>query len=229
MTRPCNNRKIRVLIADDLQIIREGLSSMLKGSPDIEVVGVAEDGMDAVGKARMLDPDVILMDIIMPRMEGPEAARIIKRENPDVGILVVTMYDREDYIFEMVRAGAAGYLLKNVGSEEVINAVRVVARGESMIHPAVARKILNEFSHLSSKEAKGRKIRTAEGLSARELTVLKSIAEGKSNKEIANTLDLSEKTVKNHVRNIFKKLNVFDRTQAAIYAFKKGLIEPGVK
>ncbi len=216
--------KIRVLIADDHQVVREGLSAVLKMKEDIEVVGLAKDGLDAVEKARQLLPDVVLMDISMPRMNGVEATREIKRENPHIGVVVLTMYDEEDYIFDLVKAGATGYLLKDADSTQIAKAIRAVAHGESLIHPTVASKILTEFSLLA--QGKGRKPgRLEHDLTDREITVLRLVAEGKTNKEIANDLDLSEKTVKNHVRNIFHKLHVYDRTQAAIHAIRKGLIE----
>ena len=216
--------KIRVLIADDHQVVREGLSAVLKMKEDIEVVGLAKDGVDAVEKARQLLPDVVLMDISMPRMNGVEATREIKRENPHIGVVVLTMYDEEDYIFDLVKAGATGYLLKDADSAQIAKAIRAVAHGESLIHPTVASKILTEFSLLA--QGKGRKPgRLEHDLTDREITVLRLVAEGKTNKEIANDLDLSEKTVKNHVRNIFHKLHVYDRTQAAIHAIRKGIIE----
>jgi len=216
--------KIRVLIADDHQVVREGLSAILNTKEDIEVVGVAKDGVEAVEKTRQLIPDVVLMDISMPRMNGVEATREIKRENPHIGVVVLTMYAEEEYIFDLVKAGATGYLLKDADSAQIVKAIRAIAEGESLIHPSVASKILTEFSLLA--EGKGRKAgRLEHGLTDREITVLKLVAEGKTNKEIANVLELSEKTVKNHVRNIFHKLHVYDRTQAAIHAIRKGLIE----
>lgn len=216
--------KIRVLIADDHQVVREGLSAILKTKEDIEVVGVAKDGVEAVEKTRQLLPDVVLMDISMPRMNGVEATREIKRENPHIGVVVLTMYAEEEYIFDLVKAGATGYLLKDADSSQIVKAIRAISEGESLIHPSVASKILNEFSLLA--EGKGRKPgRLEHDLTDREITVLKLVAEGKTNKEIANALELSEKTVKNHVRNIFHKLHVYDRTQAAIHAIRKGLIE----
>ena len=216
--------KIRVLIADDHQVVREGLSALLKMRDDIEVVGQAKDGVEAVEKARELLPDVVLMDISMPRMNGVEATREIRRENPHIRVVVLTMYDEEDYIFDLVKSGATGYLLKDADSTQIAKAIRAVSEGESLIHPTVASKILTEFSLLS--QGKGRKPgRLEHDLTDREITVLRLVAEGKTNKEIANDLDLSEKTVKNHVRNIFHKLHVYDRTQAAIHAIRKGLIE----
>lgn len=216
--------RIKVLIADDHRVVREGLAAILKTKENIVVVGEAQDGQEAVEKASSLMPDVILMDVSMPRMSGVEATRQIKRTFPHVGIIALTMYDEQQYIFDLVRAGATGYLLKDTDSAQIVAAIRAVYRGESLIHPSVASKILAEFSLLAQK--KGKKPSWVEhDLSEREITVLKLVAEGKTNKEIANVLDLSEKTVKNHVRNIFHKLQVYDRTQAAILAIRKGLIE----
>lgn len=216
--------RIKVLIADDHRVVREGLAAILKTKENIVVAGEAQDGQEAVEKARSLLPDVVLMDVSMPRMTGVEATRQLKREFPHMGIIALTMYDEQQYIFDLVRAGATGYLLKDTDSAQIVAAIRAVYRGESLIHPSVASKILAEFSLMSQK--KGKKAAWVEhDLSEREITVLKLVAEGKTNKEIANALELSEKTVKNHVRNIFHKLQVYDRTQAAILAIRKGLIE----
>ncbi|WP_447973683.1 response regulator [Nitrospira sp. Kam-Ns4a] len=217
--------RIKVLIADDHRVVREGLAAILKTKENIQVVGEAQDGQEAVEKARALMPDVILMDVSMPRMSGVEATRIIKREFPHIGVVALTMYEEQQYIFDLVRAGATGYLLKDTDSAQIVAAIRAIYRGESLIHPSVASKILAEFSLLAQK-GKGKKPTWVEhDLTEREITVLKLVADGKTNKEIANSLDLSEKTVKNHVRNIFHKLQVYDRTQAAILAIRKGLIQ----
>ena len=216
--------RIKVLIADDHRVVREGLAAILRTKENLEVVGEAQDGQEAVEKTRSLLPDVILMDVSMPRMGGVEATRIIKREFPHIGIIALTMYEEQQYIFDLVRAGATGYLLKDSDSSQIVQGIRSVYRGDSLIHPAVASKILAEFSLMAQK--KGKKSAWVEhDLTEREITVLKLVADGKTNKEIANVLDLSEKTVKNHVRNIFHKLQVYDRTQAAILAIRKGLIE----
>lgn len=220
------SKKIRVLIVDDHQVVREGLTSVLDGKGDIEVVGLAGDGSEAIEKARELSPDVVLMDISMPKMNGVEATRQIKKEKPEIGVVILTMYADEEYIFDLVRAGAAGYLLKDADSAQIAKAIRAVSKGESVIHPTIAAKILNEFSHLSGKDNKVQKAaRSEDDLSEREITVLKLMAEGKSNKEIANELKLSDKTIKNHIHHIFQKLNVADRTKAVISAVKMGLID----
>ena len=216
--------RIKVLIVDDHRVVREGLSAILKSKENIQVLGEAQDGQEAVEKARSLLPDVILMDVSMPKMTGVEATRIIKREFPHIGIIALTMYEEQQYIFDLVRGGATGYLLKDSDSDQIVKAIQSVYRGDSLIHPAVASKILAEFSLMTQK--KGKKSGWVEhDLTEREITVLRLVADGKTNKEIANNLDLSEKTVKNHVRNIFHKLQVYDRTQAAILAIRKGLIE----
>lgn len=217
-------KRTKVLIVDDHRVVREGLSAILETKDDIQVVGEAQTGGEAVEKARALMPDVILMDVSMPGMTGIEATRIIKREFPHIGVIALTMYEEQQYIFDLVRAGATGYLLKDSDSAQIVAAIRAVSRGESLIHPSVASKILAEFSLMA--EGKGKKRAMLEhDLTEREITVLRLVADGKTNKEIANVLDLSEKTVKNHVRNIFHKLHVYDRTQAAILAIRKGIIE----
>ncbi|HET8761156.1 MAG TPA: response regulator transcription factor [Nitrospiria bacterium] len=216
-------KKIRVLIADDHQVVRDGLSAILQTKDDIVVVGEAKDGVEAVEKTKQLQPDVVLMDISMPRMTGVEATRKIKEQCPSVRVVVLTMYEEEEYIFDLVKTGVAGYLLKNSDSAQIVKAIRSAAKGESFLHPTIAGKILTEFTHM----AEGRGKKPAKGksdLTEREQGVLQYIAEGKTNKEIANALSISEKTVKNHVRNIFHKLDVYDRTQAAIQAIRRGII-----
>ncbi len=217
-------KKIRVLIADDHQVVREGLSAVLRTKEDVEVVGEVRNGQEAVEKARTLKPDVILMDISMPVMNGVEATRLIRKENPRIGVVVLTMHEEEEFIFDLVRAGATGYLLKDSDSSQIVNAIRSIYQGESLIHPSVATKILAEFSQLSGGRGK-RSPKVEQELTAREIGILQQVAEGKTNKEIASDLNLSEKTIKNHVRNIFHKLHVYDRTQAAIHALRKGLIK----
>ena len=194
-------KKIKLLLADDHRVVREGLSAILETKEEIQIVGEAKDGREAVEQARQLLPDVILMDMRMPGMTGVEATRIIKREMPHIGIIALTMYDDQQHIFDLVRAGATGYLLKDSDSTEILAAIRAVSKGESLIHPSVASKILVEFSLLA--EGKGKKKSLLEhDLTEREISVLRFVADGKTNKDIAHVLDLSEKTVKNHVRNI---------------------------
>ena len=217
-------KKIKLLLADDHRVVREGLSAILETKEEIQIVGEAKDGGEAVEQARQLLPDVILMDMRMPGMTGVEATRIIKREMPHIGIIALTMYEDQQHIFDLVRAGATGYLLKDSDSTEILAAIRAVSKGESLIHPSVASKILVEFSLLA--EGKGKKKSLLEhDLTEREISVLRFVAEGKTNKEIGNVLDLSEKTIKNHVRNIFQKLHIDTRTQAVILAIRKGIID----
>ena len=214
---------IKVLIVDDHHVVREGISAILNIVTDIKVLGEAKDGQEAIEQARALMPDVVLIDISMPRMDGVTATRAIKSEHPHMGVVALTMYEEEQYIYDMIRAGATGYLLKDTDSSELTKAIRAIHRGESLINPSVASKILSEFSQLS--EGKEKRSRVDHDLTERELSVIRLLAEGKTNKEIANALDLSEKTVKNHVRNIFHKLHAYDRTHAAMLALRKGLID----
>lgn len=216
-------KKIRVLIADDHQIVREGLAAILNEQKGIAVVALAHDGTEAVAKARELSPDIVLMDISMPGMNGIEATNQIKRENPSIGVIILTMYTQENYIFDLVRAGAAGYLLKDIDSGQIAKAIRIVANGESILNPSIANKILSEFSKLSRNDKKGNS-RNQDGLTRQELIILALLADGKTNKEIANELGLSEKTVKNHMYKIFKRLKVKDRTRAVIVAMQKGYL-----
>lgn len=221
--------KIRILIADDHRVVREGLAAILKSRNDMDVVGEATNGIEVIEKAKTLRPDVILMDVSMPQMNGIDATRAIRKSLPEIGIVVLTMHDDDATIFDLVGAGVHGYLLKEADSSEVVKAIQSIYRGESMIHPSIARKLLVEFSQggPSSKPSKGKKEppRQAYNLSAREIDVLRRVAKGKTNKEIASELTLSEKTIKNHVRNIFHKMRVFDRTEAAIKGIQEGIIE----
>lgn len=209
---------IKVLIADDHPVVREGLSAMLGKEQDIQVVGEAENGMEAVNKAKELQPDIILMDLRMPELDGVEAMRQIGAENPDIKFIVLTTYDNDEYIFKGIEAGARAYLLKDAPREELFKAIRAVYRGESLIQPAIAGKVLDRFAKLS------REAQVPEALSERELEVLKLMAKGAANKEIATKLFISESTVKTHIQSIFQKLEVGDRTEAVTEAIKKGII-----
>ncbi len=215
--------KIRVLIADDHRVVREGLGAILKTKSDIDVVGEATNGIEAVQAAKSLKPDVILMDISMPQMNGVEATRLIKKERPQIGIVALTMHDDDPTIFDLIRAGVNGYLLKDSDSVDIVKAIRSIYKGESMIHPYIAKKILLELSQKEERR-KEEKSGKEHRLSAREIEVLQRVATGKTNKEIAGDLTLSEKTIKNHVRNIFHKMQVYDRTEAAIKGIKEGII-----
>ncbi|MBL7165643.1 MAG: response regulator transcription factor [Dehalococcoidales bacterium] len=209
---------MKVLIADDHPVVREGLSAMLKKQPDIEVVGEAENGRECVEKTRKLRPDIVLMDLRMPEMDGVEAMRQIAATNPEVRFIVLTTYDNDEYIFKGIEAGARAYLLKDSPREELFKAIRAVHRGESLIQPAVAGKVLDRFAELS------RQVQAPEALSDREVEVIKLMAEGAANKEIAVSLHISESTVKTHIQTIFQKLGVSERTGAVTQAIRKGII-----
>ena len=215
--------KIKVLIADDHGVVREGLMAMLQANDIVDVVGEAKHGMEAVEQTKKLLPDVILMDLRMPCMDGVEATRLIKREFPHIGIIALTMNEEQQHVFDLVRAGATGYLLKDSDSLQIVDAIRAIARGDSLIHPSVAGKILAEFSLLAADKAQTRSL-VDHDLTEREITVLRLVASGQTNKEVANSLELSEKTIKNHLGNIFHKLHVYDRTQAAVWAVRKGFV-----
>ena len=213
---------IKVLLVDDHGVLRDGLSSLISLEPDMEVVGEARDGEEAIKLVESTRPDVVLMDINMPGMSGVEAIRRIHAKHPQVAVLVLTMYDRDEYLYESIRAGATGYLLKDAPSGDVIAAVRSAYRGESTLHPVMARKLLD---NLSGGERRMERGGGDDFLTPRELDVLKWMVKGLSNKEIAEQLFISDKTVKIHVSNIFKKLGVKSRSQAIIYAIQHNLVE----
>lgn len=216
--------KIRILIADDHRVVREGLVAILKSRSDMDVVGEAINGFEVIEKTKALKPDVILMDISMPQMNGVEATRAVRKISPEIGIVVLTMHDDDATIFELVRTGVHGYLLKDADSSEIVKAIQSIYKGESIIHPSIARKILGEFSQLEPEQVK-KAPRKMYNLSGREVDVLRRVAKGKTNKEIASELHLSEKTIKNHVRNIFHKMGVYDRTEAAMKGVQEGIID----
>jgi len=210
--------RIKILITDDHPVVREGLSAMLSREPDIDVVGEAENGRIAIEKARELQPDIILMDLRMPEVDGVEAMRQIKADHPNMQFIVLTTYDNDEYIFKGIEAGARAYLLKDAPREDLFKAIRAVSRGESLIEPAVAGKVLDRLTELS------RQVQALETLSEREVEVLTLIAKGGSNKLVAASLNISESTVKTHIQSIFHKLDVNDRTEAVTEAIKKGII-----
>lgn len=212
---------IKVLIVDDHALLREGLIKILSLEDDLKIIGEAGKGEEAIELTRTLKPNVILMDINMPGVNGIEATKVIKKEFPSIGIIALTIHDDEEYIFELVRAGVSGYVLKDIQPERLVSAIRDVAQGKSVIHPNITAKLLGEFNRLS--ERKNRPSSFGE-LTMREIEVLELIAQGMANKDIARVLFISEKTVKNHVTSIFRKLNVEDRTQAALYAVKNKLV-----
>lgn len=212
--------KIRVLLAEDHVVVREGTRELIQREPDMEVVAEAGDGEEAVELSKRSRPDVVIMDIAMPKVNGIEATKLIKQELPTTAVLILTAYDNEQYIFALLEAGAAGYLLKNVRRSELINAVRAVQRGESVLHPQIARKVVERF-----RDARGPIVAEEPGrevLSERELEVLRLAGKGKSNKDIAGDLSLSIRTVQAHLGNIFNKLGVGSRTEAVLLALKKG-------
>jgi len=215
---------IRVLIADDQALFRRGLYVVLGTEDGIEVVAEAENGEDAIEKARELAPDVVLMDVRMPRVNGIESARHIRADVPTTKILMLTVSDEEDDLYEAVKAGANGYLLKEISVEEVAEAIRAVVQGQSLISPSMASKLLNEFNALV-KRAEEKQQFPAPTLTSREVEVLRLVAKGMSNREIADELYISENTVKNHVRNILEKLHLHNRMEAVIYAVRERLLD----
>ncbi|MDQ1368409.1 MAG: hypothetical protein QOF20_762, partial [Acidimicrobiaceae bacterium] len=215
---------VRVLIADDQAVFRRGLFVVLSTEDNIEVVAEAENGEEAIAKTEELAPDVVLMDVRMPRVNGIEAARQIREISPSTKILMLTVSDEEDDLYQAIKAGANGYLLKEISVEEVADAIRAVAQGQSLISPSMASKLLNEFNSLA-RRAEERDQYLAPRLTSRELDVLRQVARGMSNREIADTLFISENTVKNHVRNILEKLHLHSRMEAVMYAMRERLFD----
>ncbi len=232
----------RVLLVDDQTLIRQGIRVLLMTEPGMEVVGEAANGREALALVEQAHPEVVLMDIRMPEMDGVSATREIAARHPEIGVIILTTFDDEEYIFEGLRAGARGYLLKDISSEEMAEAVRVVARGGALIQPSITRKVLSEFARLSAPPAPEEQkpapsslqrpssqpavpfAAIPEPLTDRELDVLRCIAAGLSNREIAERLVITEGTVKNHVSNLIAKLSVRDRTQALLKAQELGLL-----
>lgn len=210
---------ITVLIVDDHALVRQGVRAFLETQPDITVLADVGSGAEAVRLAPELVPDVVLMDLVMPEMDGVEATRRVKQASPRSQVIVLTSYHQDEHIFPAIRAGALSYLLKDVDSEELASAVRKAARGEAVLHPRVAARVVQEL-HGAIQST----LNPFTELSERELEVLKLIADGASNSEIAERLVISEKTVKSHVSNILSKLHVLDRTQAAVYAWREGVV-----
>jgi NarL family two-component system response regulator LiaR len=213
--------RIRILIADDHALVRDGTRRILETERDMEVVGEAADGEEAVALAPTLKPDVAIIDIDMPKLNGIEATRQIKALCPETAILILTAYSDDQFVYSLLEAGAAGYLLKSIRSPELVDAVRALHAGESVLHPAIARKVLNRF--VSSSE-KARKREPSESLTQREMDILKLVTRGLSNKEIADELFLSMRTVQGHLGSIFSKLGVGSRTEAVVRALKEGWI-----
>ena len=208
---------IRIVVADDHAIVRKGIRAMLEIVPDIEMVGEAENGREVISKAKQLQPDVIVMDLVMPELDGVEAIHRIKAAVPGSRILVLTSFAGEDKLFPAIRAGALGYHLKDSSPDALVEAIRQVHKGESSLHPMIARKVLEELSGTS------RRPPTRDPLTQRELEVLRLVAQGHENRQIAEELVISEATVRTHVSNIMSKLHLASRTQAALYALREGL------
>jgi NarL family two-component system response regulator LiaR len=210
--------KISVLLVDDHAVVRQGLCTFLELQADIEIVGEAQDGAEAVELVQEKVPDVVLMDLIMPKMDGIEATRAIGKTSPGTKVLVLTSFAEDDKVFPAIKAGAMGYLMKDASPNQLAEAIRAVYRGETPLHPEIAKKLMREFASPESSTLQ------QDDLTPRELEVLSLIAQGMSNRQIAEHLVLSPKTVKTHVSNILSKLHLADRTQAAIYALKKGIV-----
>ncbi|MFE7108087.1 response regulator [Streptomyces sp. NPDC057575] len=218
---------IRVMIADDQAMVREAFSVLLDAQPDIEVITTAVDGLEAVTQAEELRPDVIVMDIRMPGLNGIEATRRITRQTDlPTKILVLTTFDLDEYVYEALRAGASGFLLKDASGAQLAEAVRTVASGDALLSPEITKRLITEFSRLSSSAKPPTQVRI-DALTNRETEVLALVAQGLSNSEIAGELVVAEQTIKTHMGSILHKLQLRDRTQAAVFAYETGLVTPG--
>lgn len=215
--------RTRILLIDDQALFREALRTLLSLQAGLEIVGEAATGAEAVELVRQLHPDLVLMDLRMPVMGGVEATRRVREASPDTRVLVLTTFHEDTEIFDALRAGASGYLLKDTPSEKLVEAIHAVVRGESVIEPSVATKVVAEFNRLSSLRSTEATV-SSTMLSVREMDVLRHLARGRTNKEIASDLHVTEGTVKNHLTNIFSRLGVLDRTQAALKARELGLV-----
>ncbi|MEV0826204.1 response regulator transcription factor [Nonomuraea rubra] len=216
---------ITVLVADDQAMIRAGFASLLSAQPDVRVVGQAADGLEAVAAARDLRPDVVLMDVRMPNLDGLEATRRITDAGRETKVLILTTFDIDDYVYAALRGGASGFLLKDAPPEDLITAVRVVAGGEALLAPSVTRRLIEEFA--ARRPIDGREALRLNALTAREREVLRLVASGLANAEIAAELTIAAETVKSHVGRIFTKLGLRDRAQAVVLAYESGLVVPG--
>lgn len=209
---------IRVMIVDDHKLVREGLKAVFGQGEEIEVVGEAGSGEDALDMVPSLDPDVILMDISMPGMNGIQATKLIRKQQPDAKIVILTMLDQEGSVYEAIKAGATGYMIKNSSSDELVHAIQAVQEGKALLHPDATAQLIKEFVNLSENRAKDY------GLSDREMEVLQLLSEGRTNKELAKALWISEQTVKTHLAHIFGKLGTSDRTETVARALRSGLV-----
>jgi DNA-binding NarL/FixJ family response regulator len=212
---------IRVVVVDDQRLFTKGLSGLVDMLEGVEVVGVAYDGEEAVALCRQTEPDVVLMDISMPKMDGISATREIRSLLPQTAVIILTAHEEDEQVFEGMKAGAQGYLLKDAEPEDLSRAIRTVYAGDTIIAPDLAQKMLNTFESGKSSGSS----RLMPPLTERELEVIRALAQGKSDRQIANSLGISEKTVRNHTSNIYRKLHIFDRTQAVIYAIREGVID----
>ena len=212
------SEKIAVVLVDDHAIVRQGLRTYLELQPDIEVVGEASDGREAVGVVRDTLPDIVLMDLVMPNSDGVEATRAITGMAPSTRVIVLTSFSEDEKVFASIKAGAQGYLMKDVLPQDLVKAIRTVYKGEAQLDPEIARKLMHEFTNPQPTTPR-------HDLTERELEVLRLIAHGKTNKDISEDLVLSEKTVKTHVSNILQKLHLSDRTQAAVYALRQKIVD----
>jgi len=213
--------KIKVLIVDDHQVVRQGLRTFLELQEDVLVVGEAGDGQSAVEMVRQLNPNIVLMDLVMPRLDGISATRQVKSLGSDVKVIALTSFTEDDKVFPAIQAGASSYLLKDVSPDDLVEAIRAVYRGEARLHPDIARKLMEQVAHQTPSPRESH----VDDLTERELDVINLVAHGFNNQEIAKELVISEKTVKTHISNILSKLQLEDRTQLAIYAIKKGLVD----
>jgi DNA-binding NarL/FixJ family response regulator len=209
----------RVLIADDQNLFRSGLARLLESDPRVHVVAQAVDGLDVIKKVSTVKPDVILMDLKMPNLDGIEATRRIVAEHPNTKILILTTFETDSYVLQALRAGASGYVLKDAQVDAIVSSILAVMSGERVMASAVANRVIDLLSGTSTPKE------FYDGLTAREVEILKLIAMGQANKQIARRLDISEKTVRNHVSNMYEKLHIYDRSQAVLYAVRKGLVE----
>ena len=216
---------IRVLVVDDQALVRAGLGVILGAQADIEVVGEAGDGLEALDAARRLEPDVVLMDIRMPRLDGLEATRRIMDAGSGARVMILTTFDTDEHVFEALRAGASGFLLKDAPREQLVEAVRTVAAGEALLAPSVTRRLIEEFSRRPVKTERASPLLPS--LTAREREVLEAMARGLSNAEMAAALFVGEATVKSHVAHVLMKLGLRDRVQAVIFAYESGVVSPG--
>lgn len=215
-----NENKVRVIVADDHDLFREGLRQLLDTVPSVEIVGEAADGQEAIELVASLQPDVVLMDINMPRVDGLRATEYIVKHYPATNVVVLTMYQDDEYAVHAIRAGAKSYLLKNSRSEEVIHAIQVAASGGSTIDPGLAPALMREYQRLLTRTPNNKQ----QNLNEREMTLLRLLANGFNNRQIADQLDLAESTVKNNLSSLFQKIGVRDRTQAALYAISQGIV-----